>query len=187
MSPAGRRRAAGRARRWAPRARSLRRALAGGVVLSVVALAPGYAAIPPPRVLGAVEEVVVVPPGLRLRARVDTGATLSSIDAQVLTITGAGRQRRVRFDLIGQDGRHVTVERPLVAFAEVVNGDGQSRRRPIVVLDICVGGVRIPTEVTLNDRTGLEHRVLLGRRLLEGRFVVDVARRFTTAPSCSLS
>jgi hypothetical protein len=41
--------------------------------------------------------------------------------------------------------------------------------------------------VTLNDRTGLEHRVLLGRRLLEGRFVVDVARRFTTAPSCSLS
>jgi hypothetical protein len=187
VSWTGRRRAAGRARRRAPGARALRRALAGGIALSVLGLAPGHAAIPPSRVLGAVEEVVVVPPGLRLRARVDTGATLSSIDAQVLAITGAGRQRRVRFDLIGEDGRHVTVERPLVAVAEVVNGDGQSRTRPIVLLDICVGGARIPTEVTLNDRRGLEHRVLLGRRLLQGRFVVDVARRFTSPPSCSLS
>jgi hypothetical protein len=154
------------------------------LLVGALAASPTAAAIPP-RVLGAIEEVVLVPPGLRLRARVDTGATLSSVDAQAISIRGEGLARRVRFELTGEDGRRIAVERPLLAVARVVNADGQSEKRPIVQLDICIAGARFPTEVTLNDRTGLEHRVLLGRKFLAGRFVVDVAKRFTAPASCA--
>jgi hypothetical protein len=39
-------------------------------------------------------------------------------------------------------------------------------------------------QFTLNDRSRLPYRMLIGRNLLAGRFVVDVDRSLTVRPQC---
>lgn len=136
------------------------------------------------RMIGGVEEVLLLPWGLTVRARVDTGAAISSVDARAIEVRGEEGARTVHFTLVGDDERQLPVTLPLAGHRLVRTPGGQSRRRPVVLIEICVAGVRTMTEVTLNDRSRLRHRVLLGRNLLEGRFVVDVARALTAPPAC---
>lgn len=157
--------------------------------LSLV-LAPAGAALaedtvdPKKRTIGAVEEVLVIPPGITLKARVDTGAAISSLDARDVVVRRRGIARIVRFTLVGDGGQRYSLELPVAERVVIASADGGRERRPAVRMDVCVGGLRAPIEVTLNDRAGVEYRMLLGRNLLEGRFVVDVARAFTSPPGC---
>ena len=151
-------------------------------MLFLLGLEPGITDAGEKRTIGAVEEVALPTARLTLRARVDTGAALSSVDAREVRVVGEGAARSVRFTLVGDDGAQATLERPLRGWRRITNADGQSERRALVILDVCVAGLQLPLEVTLNDRSRLEHHVLLGRNLLEGRFGGDVARRCTHPP-----
>lgn len=155
-------------------------AAAGGV-------SSGYAAEPEKQLIGAVEEAVLLPWGIPVRARVDTGATTSSIDARDIRLRGPRRSRTVTFTLVGDGDRRLRLELPLIENRRIVTGGGREVRRPVVRMEVCVAGFQGPIEVTLNDRTRVDYRVLLGRNLLEGRFIVDVARSLTARPACPVT
>ena len=46
-------------------------------------------------------------------------------------------------------------------------------KRYVVHFDIKMGEELIDTEFTLNDRSKFEYQVLIGRNILNGRFIVD--------------
>jgi len=133
--------------------------------------------------IGAVERVAIPSANITLLARVDTGAASSSLDARDVRIRGPRGARTVRFTLVGGDGRRIVLELPLAGYRSVSTSDSRSERRPVVRLEICVAGQQFEADLTLNDRSHMEHRMLLGRQALAGRFVVDVDRSHAAPPT----
>jgi hypothetical protein len=158
--------------------------LAAFVLLAPALGMPGPALAADKPTLGPTAEVILLPWGIRARARVDTGAATSSLDARVISITGRKGARTVRFKMMGDAGA-VVVELPVADIHRVRTSDaGRPERRPTVELEICVAGRRFTVETNLNDRSQMEYRMLLGRNALEGRFVVDVEQAAATPAVC---
>jgi hypothetical protein len=128
--------------------------------------------------IGAVEDIFIMPFGTKIPARVDTGAASSSLDVSDYNIVG----KYVTFTLSERCGGHKIRSR-LVGIKTIRTTDGKSKR-PIIALYICIGSEVIKTNVTLHDRTKMDYPFLMGRRTLQGRFMVDVSRRNILPPTC---
>jgi hypothetical protein len=130
------------------------------------------------QVLGWKESVVLSSlGGIRLMAKLDTGARTSALHAVDIVYIKHRSAIWVEFDLpdIDQSKRH-RFRLPLAEHRSVKSSIGTSQIRPVVVLDLCMAGQRWSTEVTLTDRSDMELPMLIGRSALRGRFVVDPAR-----------
>ena len=140
-------------------------------------------------IIGRVENVVMQDVGMKLKARIDSGAGVSSIDAKNIRVerAGDGSPERVTFELTDDRGRTKTVERRIVEWAEIKGkGTKATVRRPVVTLDICLGGKRLEGRFNLADRSQFLYPVLVGRNLLKtGDFLIDPKRKFMEHPGCS--
>jgi hypothetical protein len=138
-------------------------------------------------ILGRIEYVVLQDVHIRLKARIDTGAGLSSLHVKILEITKTPEgDERVRFQIDDGQGGHKTLSRKVVDWANIkVMGSEERNRRPIVRLDVCIGGKQIEGRVTLSDREGFLYPVLIGRNLLNtGKFLVDPGAKYLRDPGC---
>ena len=128
--------------------------------------------------LGAVENVVLLPWGVLMPARIDTGAATSSLDARNLVIKG----KMAEFNLPPQyGGRRIIL--PIYKWKTIKTAEAQDRR-PIVVIELCIGSQRVRTRVNLNDRTNVKYPLLIGRNTLTHGFVVECGTSYCTQPSC---
>ncbi len=128
--------------------------------------------------LGAVENVVLLPWGVTLPARVDTGAAVSSLDARNLTIKG----ETVEFTLSEKYGGQ-RIRLPIVKWKTVRSAE-MKEKRPVVMVDLCIGSRRIQTQVNLNDRSNVKHPLLIGRNTLRNGFIVACDTSYCAKPSC---
>lgn len=116
-----------------------------------------------------------------IKAKVDTGARSSALHATDLEEFRADGHDRVRFTVhpLQRDTALAhRVDAPLVDRRSVRSSSGAARVRPVVRVEVEVGGVRWPVEVTLARRDQMGFRMLLGRTAIRGRFLVDPARSF---------
>lgn len=121
-------------------------------------------------------------PTLRLYgidAKVDTGAYTSAIHCDSIRAVRKGGERFVRFRLLdpshpAYDGREI--RKPLLGRKQVKSSFGQTEFRYIVKTRIEIFGERHEIELSLCDRSGMEHPILLGRKFIQDKFVVDVSR-----------
>ena len=124
---------------------------------------------------------------IKLKARIDTGAGLSSLHVKILEITKTPEgDERIRFQIADGKGGHRTLSRKIVDWANIkVMGSEERNRRPIVRLDVCIGGKQIEGRVTLSDREGFLYPMLIGRNLLNtGKFLVDPSAKYLREPGC---
>lgn len=107
-------------------------------------------------VLGSVEEVMIRSDGgaRNVFARIDTGAKLSSIDAKMAEEIGLSPIRIMK----------------------IRSSHGRSER-PVVKLNVVVGGVEHFSEFTVIDRSHMKYKVLIGRNVLENGFLVDASKK----------
>ncbi len=56
--------------------------------------------------------------------------------------------------------------------------------RKVIRLGICVGAVYRKVEVSLQDRSGFNNQLLIGRSFLAGRVLVDAGAEELVEPSC---
>ncbi|REJ73402.1 MAG: ATP-dependent zinc protease [Acidobacteria bacterium] len=128
-----------------------------------------------PTVIGWRERVSLPDWGLfDLRAKADTGARSSALDVSSIEETDDGR--KVRFTVIADragDGVEKVVEAPIVRHTHVRSSFGRRARRIFVRTRVVVAGREFVTEIGLVDRSKMLCRMLLGRRSLQGRFLVD--------------
>ncbi len=129
------------------------------------------------RLVGATEVVYVREANLSLQARVDTGAKTSSIHAENIRIETSGdpRGKAISFDLVTNEGHSITIETRVISVVKVRNTD-QSESRFVVPLNIKWRDSEKMVAVTLNDRSRMQYRMLLGRNWLRGDFIVDVEK-----------
>jgi hypothetical protein len=131
------------------------------------------------RRIGVWEEVSIPEWNLHgIRAKIDTGAYTSSIDASRVVIfdreVGSAPYAEITFG-VGEESHTVTA--PVVAFRRVRNPSGHVMERPIVEAVLSLGGRKFRTTINLHRREGMTYRMIVGRKALAGRFVIDVARR----------
>lgn len=141
-------------------------------------------------VLGEAEWIGFPTFGTALRARVDTGATTSSLSASEITPFERDGANWVRFKLgLTEDddaADHVQdkwFERPIEREVRIIQAAG-TEKRLVISLPIVLGPLQQSTEFTLNDRTHMTFPVLLGRRFVRDIAVVDVSQSYGySAPS----
>jgi hypothetical protein len=138
----------------------------------------------PMLMVGAAEIVRIYPGGAALKARVDTGAATTSINAHQIKTFKKGGKRWVSFEVRSNGGLRIRMEGPVVRAARIKQFDGDSRHRHVVHIGICLGGYYKVAQVTLQDRSKRQFPVLIGRRYMAGAITVDPGRKYSVKPDC---
>jgi hypothetical protein len=137
-------------------------------------------------ILGWVEFVEFTDPSIRLKAKLDTGATTSSLNALNQKRFKRDGESWIRFDVEDPENpeNHVTFEAPIVRHVRIVRHGGETQRRPVVELGMCVGNVYRKRQFSLIDRTEFIYQVLIGRNFLRDHVAVDSGSTYLDEPRC---
>jgi hypothetical protein len=137
---------------------------------------------PPLPVVGWREWVALPALGIgRIKAKVDTGARSSALHAMDVELVERKGGSWVRFTVLPIQRSHqgeVRVEAPMLDRRSVRSSSGRSEMRPVIQVDVEIGGRRFPVEMTLTRRDQMGFRMLLGRTALRRRFLVDPGRSY---------
>jgi len=68
---------------------------------------------------------------------------------------------------------HVECHAPIIDFREVSDSGGHKEMRYVIETSIVIGTVSWPIELNLTNRDTMRFRMLLGRRAIEARAVID--------------
>ncbi|OBY92178.1 hypothetical protein A6723_015440 [Pseudomonas sp. AU11447] len=137
-------------------------------------------------VAGWIEEARLYPGAITLKAKLDTGALTSSLDARDIRYFRRASQQWVRFRVVGRNretGESFSqeFERPLVRRVRL-RGAGGVDHRPVVTMEIGIGQQVLVEEFSLRDRKDMLYPLLLGRRTLARIGPVDTRRTFAQSP-----
>lgn len=140
------------------------------------------------QIFGWIENALVSREQVEMKAKLDTGATTSSLHALNIHRFKRNGERMVRFDIENpESGVVVTLERPLARKVRIKESyTGEYSKRPVVELWLCIGNVGRSIEVSLVDRSHFNYPLLVGRNFLAGEILVDADDTFTQSPSCEL-
>lgn len=126
----------------------------------------------------------------RLKAKIDTGARTSTLHVSTLrTLSEHGDgtaelEFTLPFDPQGR--RHAkrgfTARARMLRRVTVTDSGGHREVRPLIATELVLGPVRKRIFLTLTDRSGMLFRMILGRKALEGDFLVDVSRKYLMRP-----
>ncbi|MBF8223859.1 retropepsin-like aspartic peptidase RloA3 [Halomonas sp. 328] len=139
-------------------------------------------------VLGWVEKATLEPWGIEVKAKLDSGALTSSLDAREIETFRRDGERWVRFRLDLEDeasGEVISETLELPRYRRVrLRGAGGEDSRPVVLMDICVGGTIYEEQFSLRDRGDMNYPLLLGRRTIGHLGLLDVTTTFRQRPDC---
>ncbi len=107
-----------------------------------------------PTIVGFVEKVRIA--DKQIMARVDTGATISSINKTLVDSLGLG---------------------PVVRTTKVASAQGK-QVRPIVIVDLEIAGKNLKAEFSVANRDHMEYQILIGRNILKHGFLIDPRKEF---------
>jgi len=133
------------------------------------------------RIIGAVENIRLVPPNIVLEARIDTGAKTTSIDARKITPFEKDGKEWVRFVCISGKKEHI-IERKVIKRIHIKRHGKDAQERYVVHMRIILGDVSRLIPVNLNDRDAYQYPILIGRNFLRDFFIVDVAKKHQFEP-----
>mgnify|MGYP001559238157 CR=1 FL=1 len=105
------------------------------------------------RVVGFYEDVLVN--GLLIRAKIDTGASRSSIDSGLADFLGLG---------------------PVLGSKAVISSHGRGIR-PIVKAHVVIAGKKLNASFNMASRHNLRYPLLIGKNILRKGFIIDSAKR----------
>jgi len=127
-------------------------------------------------VIGRLEKVHVMAADMSKKARIDTGAKTTSIDAREIKPFVKDGKEWVRFTFNDK-----LIETPLVRMVRIKRHGAKPIRRPVVELELQLAQVTKRVEVTLTNREKYHYPILIGRNFLRKNFMVDVNRVFISS------
>ena len=111
-----------------------------------------------------------------IKAKIDTGAKTSALHAYYTEPYQLDGVKMVKF-LIHPIPRnfdfHVECHAPIIDYREVTDSGGHREMRYVIESKLVIGGQHWPIELTLTNRDTMRFRMLLGRRAMEDRAVVE--------------
>jgi len=117
----------------------------------------------------------------RIKVKVDTGARSSCLHAFNVEVVEEDGLQLVYFDIHpiqNSTAKTVRVASPLIEYRTIRSSSGHEELRPVIRTHARFGETTWPIEVTLTNRDQMGFRMLLGRRAMAHRFIVDPAKSF---------
>lgn len=117
-----------------------------------------------------------------IKAKIDTGARTCALDVssyELRPVEGNGLIAELRLALDRRHPERLTrVQIPVIRMVVVRNSSGTHEQRPLVETEIRIGQIQRRVRLTVTNRARMRFRMILGRKALEGAFVVDVSRKY---------
>ncbi|RPH02332.1 hypothetical protein CBD81_000260 [bacterium TMED221] len=136
------------------------------------------------RVVGWKEHAAL--PDLKIKdviAKMDTGANLASIDASEIKYSTKSGVKHVNFKVMKRNNTVRKTSAPLAGFKRIKSSNGDVERRPYIKTTLLVDGIAKKIELTLTDRGPMDYTMLIGRKALGRRWVVNPSVSFLTKPN----
>jgi hypothetical protein len=134
------------------------------------------------RVIGRKERIHFAKYGLKnLIAKIDTGAYSSSLHCQINGSYILDGVEYVKFIPLVYKNRvkHASEIEAVVSKKKMVkSSSGHVEERFFIKLEVQMNGHAVTTEFSLTDRSSMRHTILLGRKFLKGKYIVDVSKKF---------
>ena len=137
----------------------------------------------PKRIVGWKENAAL--PDLNVKnviAKIDTGANLASIDAADIKIVSRDKVKYVKFKVMKRNNTVRKTSAPLEGYKRIKSSNGDVERRPYIKTTLLMDGITKKIELTLTDRGPMEYTMLIGRKALGRRWVVNPSISFSTKP-----
>lgn len=136
-------------------------------------------------IIGRKEKISLIEWGLfNVSAKVDTGAYTSSIHCDYVRERETEGKRILEF--LPLSPQHKQFKYNLIStrqFArkKVKNSFGHVETRYKVRTKVSMFGKEFDAEFTLSERSGMKNPLLLGRKILKGRFLIDVDKMYLSS------
>lgn len=157
--------------------------LAGSLLFTVITASADELPSGDRLVLGYAEKVHIEPAEMTVRARLDTGATTTSVNATDIEPFERDAEPWVRFTVLDSENRQVRIARRVERIAHIRSAAGKEKRY-VVRMTLCVGTVQRRIEVNLSDRSDMHYPLLVGRNFLADTVLVDASARYLQDPTC---
>lgn len=115
-----------------------------------------------------------------IEAKIDTGAYTSSIHCKNISVIKENNKQILTF-ILALDDNEVQKTQRFEEFSKkkIKNSFGEKEERYIIKTLIKIGSKKIKTTVSLSDRANMRYPVLIGRKLVKGKFLIDVHKIHT--------
>ena len=136
------------------------------------------------KVVGWKEQVAL--PDLKIKsviAKIDTGANVGTIDADYIMFVTRKDVKYVKFTVKKRNNTVRKTSAPLAGFKRIRSSNGDVERRPYIKTDILMDGITKNIELTLTDRGPMDYTMLIGRKALGRRWIVNPSISFMTKPN----
>ncbi len=131
-------------------------------------------------ILGEQEWVYIKGLNINVKARIDTGATTSSVSANNIERFERDGKDWVKFTLAHNEKSSKEYSLPVERWVKIKQSSNVNKlqERAVIVAWVQVGDVKVHTEFTLTDRTHLNFGMLMGRSFFRDIAVVDVSKKY---------
>lgn len=130
-------------------------------------------------IIGEVEPIYFLPMKSPFAARIDTGATTSSLDCQDVEYFERDGEKWVAFKLKNRKTGEEHVFEKKVERSFKVKRSGKDESRKAIKMDVKMGGEVFSAVFSIADRSNFDYQGLVGRNILTGRFLVDTSTSYT--------
>jgi hypothetical protein len=113
-------------------------------------------------------------------AKIDTGANLASIDAADIKIITKNNVKYVKFKVMKRNNTVRKTSAPLEGYKRIKSSNGDVEKRPYIKTTLLMDGISKRIDLTLTDRGPMEYTMLVGRKALGRRWVVNPSISFST-------
>lgn len=116
-----------------------------------------------------------------IEAKIDTGAYTSSLHCHHIKRIEKDGEEVVTFHLLDPSHKiyeDKLFELPIHRKKTVKSSNGSTEERYVVQTNVRIFDVTLTAQFSLTDRSEMRYPVLLGRKLINSRFLVDVSKKY---------
>ena len=129
------------------------------------------------KILGRYDGVDLPEFGLiNIHAKIDTGAYTCSLHCHKAEVVGG----KLEFILLDEEHPEFTGMKFITSdyqIKNIKNSFGEVERRFVIVTTLKIFNEEITTEFSLSNRGSLKFPILIGRKILRNRFIIDVKKK----------